>query len=102
MAAAYQKIEVNLGSVFFDTDDATIRVNQRGIVNDIIETLRQYGGGEIIVEAHTDSRASYEHNINLAERRADAVRTLLMEALGQRVMSDVKVQVDPAAYRESE
>ena len=102
LAAAYKTVEVSLGSVFFDTDDASIREDQRGVVADIIKALRDYGGGEITIDAHADSRSSYQYNIDLAERRAKTIRDVISQALGDELMSDVKIEVDPAAYQEAE
>jgi len=102
LAAAYKTVEVSLGSVFFDTDDATIREDQRGVVADIIKALRDYGGGEITIGANTDNRSSYQYNIDLAERRAKTIRDVISRALGAELMSDVNVEVDPAAYQEAE
>ena len=102
LAAAYKTVEVSLGAVFFDTDDASIREDQRGVVADIIKALRDYGGGEITIGANTDSRASHQYNIELAERRAKSVRDVIRRALGDELMSDVKIEVDPAVYQEAE
>lgn len=102
LAAAKQMVEVKLGSVFFDTDDASVREDQRGVVDDIIAALRQYGGGEVTISANTDSRASYLYNIELAERRAKTIRDAISRALGEKIMSDVTINVDPAAYQESD
>ena len=102
MAAAYQTVEVNLGSVFFDTDDASIRDDQRGVVADIIKTLSEYGGGAITIGANTDSRLSFQYNIALAERRANTIRDVLRRELGDSLMSTVSVEVDPAAYEEAD
>ena len=99
-AAAFKTVEVNLGSVFFDTDDASVRQDQRGVVKDIIDALRKYGGGAITIGANTDSRGTYEYNIALAERRAKTIRDVISQALGKKLMSDVTIEVDPAAYRE--
>lgn len=101
-ALAPQVVEVKLGSVFFNTDEATIRADQRGVVEDIIKALRKYGSGEITISANTDSRASFEYNIALAERRAKTIRDAISKALGDRLMSDVTIEVDPAAYQESD
>ena len=101
IAAARQVVEVELGSIFFDTDDASIREDQRGVVTDIVKALRQYGGGAITISANTDNRASYEYNIALAQRRAATVRNVLRDALGSDLMSAVAVEVDPAAYQEA-
>jgi len=67
---ALHSVEVRLGSVFFDTDKHNVREDQRGIVIDIVRKLKEYGGGEIVIEAHTDSQASAAYNIELAEKRA--------------------------------
>lgn len=95
-------IEVSLGSVFFDTDSARVREDQEGIVADIIAKLRQYGGGAIVIEANTDSRASAAYNLELAERRAESIRKRLITALGERLMGGVSVEVDAAAQTELE
>jgi len=98
----YQHVEISLGSVFFDTDKHEIRDDQRGIVLDIVNKLREYGGGQIVIQAHTDSRGSIEYNLNLAERRAQSVRRVLSKSLGTELMQLISVEVDPAAYAESE
>ncbi len=101
-AAVNKVVEVELGSVFFDTDDASIRDDQRGVVQDIIKALTRYGGGEILISANTDNRNSYEYNIALAERRARTIRDVISAALGEQLMTEVTIEVDPAAYRESD
>ncbi len=98
----YQSIEVSLGSVFFDTDKHDVRDDQRGIVLDIINKLREYGGGQIVIEAHTDSRGSREYNLALAERRAQTIRNILSESLGEELMQLISVDVNPSAYTEPE
>ncbi len=98
----YQSVEVSLGSVFFDTDKHEVRADQQGIVIDIINKLREYGGGQILIEAHTDSRGSYEYNIALAERRAESIRRILAENLGEELMQLISVEVNPDAYAEQE
>jgi len=50
-AASTKTVVVELGSVFFDTDDASVRQDQIGVVDDIISALRQYGGGAITISA---------------------------------------------------
>ena len=94
-------VEVSLGSIFFDTDSAKVRADQAGIVEDIVTKLREYGGGTIVVEAHADSRGSAQYNLDLAERRANAIRTRLRDALGDKLMESVSVEVDPQGLVES-
>lgn len=94
----YQHVEIKLGSVFFDTDKHNIRADQRGIVLDMANKLREYGGGRVLVQAHTDSRASEAYNLALAEKRAQVVFNVLRESLGAELMQLISVEVDPAAY----
>ena len=94
-------VEVNLGSVFFDTDKANVRTDQAGIVEDIISKLREYGGGTIVIEAFTDSRASASYNLELAERRAQTIRERIRQALGDDLMQQISVEVDPQGLEES-
>lgn len=96
----FRMVEVSLGSVFFDVGQHNVREDQFGIVMDIIQKLREYGGGKILIEAHADSMGNAMDNISLAERRAISLRTLLSEELGSEIMDKVNVEVNPAAYRE--
>ncbi len=96
-----QSVEVKLGSVFFDTNDASVREDQRGIVRDIIQKLQTYGGGKILIESSTDSRGTYESNIRLAEKRAKIIEQILRSELGVDKMKSVSVEVNPAAYQEN-
>ena len=98
----HQHVEISLGAVFFDTDKHSIRTDQRGIVLDMISKLREYGGGQILIQAHTDSRGTTEYNLALAEKRALSVAQVLRESLGEELMRLISVEVDPAAYAEVE
>lgn len=93
-------VEVRLGSVFFDTDKHNVREDQRGIVLDIVRKLEEYGGGEIVIEAHTDSRASAQYNLELSERRAATIRNILREMLSPELVKLINVEVNPSAYKE--
>ncbi|MEE9493641.1 MAG: SdrD B-like domain-containing protein, partial [Gammaproteobacteria bacterium] len=90
-----RSVNVSLGSIFFDTDKASIREDQRGIIDSIVTRIREYGHGHIVIEAHTDARQTAEYNIDLARRRADSVRHVLESRLGAVLMSQVKVEVAP-------
>jgi len=98
----HQHVEISLGAVFFDTDKHDIRADQRGIVRDMINKLREYGGGQILIQAHTDARGTKEYNLDLAEKRAQAVRQVLSESLGADLMQLISVDVDPAAFTEAD
>ena len=97
-----QHVEVSLGSVFFDTNEHTVRDDQRGIVQDIINKLSEYGGGHIIINSHTDSSGSALHNLALSQRRAETIRSLLEGALGEQLMDSISVEVDSNALQEQQ
>lgn len=78
-----------------------MRTDQAGIVEDIISKLREYGGGTIVIEAFTDSRASASYNLELAERRAQTIRERIRQALGDDLMQQISVEVDPQGLEES-
>jgi uncharacterized repeat protein (TIGR01451 family) len=99
--ATKQRVEVNLGSVFFDTDKHHIRADQRGAIADIIRHLKQHGNGRIVIQAHTDARQTREYNIALAKRRARTVERALRDALGSDLLEKITVEVDTSAYRSS-
>jgi len=98
----YKSVDVNLGSIFFDTDKHTIRADQRGVMDDIASKINQYGRGHITIDAHTDSRHSAQYNIDLGKRRAQSVKVELQRRLGGKMMQNVKVEVDPRAYQETQ
>ena len=96
----YRSVDVNLGAIFFDTDNDHIRADQRGVMDDIANKIKQYGHGNITIDAYTDSRHTAKYNITLANRRAHSVRTELMKRLGNKLMQNVKVEVGSNALQE--
>lgn len=96
----FRTVEVSLGSVFFNTNQHEVRDDQQGIVLDIVNKLREYGGGTILIEAHTDSTGDAQYNLDLAERRAETIRRILEDKLGSEMMRLIQVDVNPAAYQE--
>jgi len=67
------------GDVTFDTNSTEIRRGLYSEINRVAEILNQYPATLIRVEGHTDSVGSSEYNMNLSKRRADAVKTLLVQ-----------------------
>jgi outer membrane protein OmpA-like peptidoglycan-associated protein len=64
--------------LLFDTDRADLRADAREILAPIAEELVR--SSEIaVIAGFTDSRGSTEHNRELSQRRADAVRAFLIE-----------------------
>ena len=66
------------GDVTFDTDSSEVRPGLYSEINRVAAVLNQYPETLIMVEGHTDSVGSHEYNMNLSQRRAYAVKTLLV------------------------
>lgn len=64
--------------IYFDFDKSDIRPEFRDIVQAHATYLSQNGNVSVTLEGHTDERGSREYNIGLGERRANAVKNVLM------------------------
>ncbi len=67
------------GSVLFLSDQATLLPAAQARLGEVADALMATKGRTILVEGHTDSQGSDAHNLDLSQRRADAVRDLLTE-----------------------
>ena len=67
------------GSVLFASNRAALLPDAKvrlGLVADVLLTNKER---KLTVEGHTDSQGSVDHNLDLSQRRADAVRSYLVE-----------------------
>jgi outer membrane protein OmpA-like peptidoglycan-associated protein len=64
----------------FDVDSDVIRDDSKPTLEQIVDVLKKNPEWKMIVEGHTDSTASEEHNQQLSERRAAAVKSYLAGA----------------------
>ncbi|MEP0547778.1 MAG: OmpA family protein [Rhodothermales bacterium] len=86
--------------VLFDTGSDRIKPESTPTLDDIAETLRQYGDLRLRIEGHTDNAGSADANRQLSERRAAAVRDYLVQREGidaSRLESAGLGQTAPAA-----
>jgi outer membrane protein OmpA-like peptidoglycan-associated protein len=70
---------ITLGDVLFSTNKAQLKSGGMRNIQKLAEFMTQYPQYKVSVEGHTDSQGSDEHNLELSERRADAVQTALLE-----------------------
>lgn len=63
--------------VYYDLNKSIIRPDAEPILDKIGGLMQQYGFIDLLVNSHTDSRASKEYNDMLSQKRADAVSTYL-------------------------
>lgn len=70
---------LTLGDVLFDFNQATLRSGGLQTIRDLAKFMEQYPERNILVEGHTDSIGSDEYNMDLSERRANAVKRALTD-----------------------
>jgi outer membrane protein OmpA-like peptidoglycan-associated protein len=67
------------GSVLFASNQATLLPEARTRLDQVADVLLTTRERNITVEGHTDSQGSDSHNMDLSQRRADAVRSYLIQ-----------------------
>lgn len=72
---------LSLEDVFFDFDRAVIKAEARRALEQNARWLRENPGTRIVIEGHCDERGTSDYNLALGERRARAVKNVLV-ALG--------------------
>ncbi len=70
---------VNMSDVLFDSGRATLRPGAREKLAKVAGIVLTYPGLNLEVEGHTDSVGGVDYNQNLSERRADGVRSFLVQ-----------------------
>jgi peptidoglycan-associated lipoprotein len=77
-----QDLEATAGNkVYFNTDRSDITPEGRQILQRQADWLKRYPNVTVTVEGHADERGTREYNLALGERRATAVKNVLV-ALG--------------------
>jgi hypothetical protein len=90
--AAAEVLQVKLpgNSVYFPTDlpwkgkpEGGLVASQTQLLNELVANLKQYlqfsPDAHLILEGHADRRGSVKYNMTLSERRAERVRSFLVE-----------------------
>jgi OOP family OmpA-OmpF porin len=73
------RIEIK-GTVYFDSDKATIQRRSFKVLDQVAKIILEHPELEKVwIEGHTDDLGSLEHNRQLSQRRADAVRAYLVK-----------------------
>lgn len=81
-------------AVYFDTDRTELKARERDELLTFLRTVNLEPGDSIRIEGHADERASDLYNLDLAARRAEAVKDFLRaQGLG-------RVEVHQSAYGE--
>lgn len=70
------------GSLLFNVDSSALRTEAKTTLQDIAETLQARGVNAVTIVGHTDAQGSDDHNRTLSRKRAESVRTYLVDTLG--------------------
>jgi outer membrane protein OmpA-like peptidoglycan-associated protein len=70
---------ITLGDVLFSTNKAQLASGGMHNMQKLADFLKQYPQQKVLVEGYTDSTGSNSHNQELSDRRANAVRTALLD-----------------------
>ena len=65
--------------ILFDFNSAEIKAQNKTVVDRIIQRLKQFPSAKIKIVGHTDNIGKDEYNLNLSERRAEAVFDQMLE-----------------------
>lgn len=82
--------------VKFDFDRAQVKQESYGDIQNLADFMKEYAQTTTVVEGHTDSVGTDAYNQKLSERRAEAVRQVLVDQYG--VQGN---RVDAIGYGES-
>ncbi|UFQ96527.1 OmpA family protein [Pseudomonas wenzhouensis] len=81
VAEPVEAVRVEL-DVKFDFDKAQVKQESYGDIKALADFMKQYPQTSTVVEGHTDSVGSDAYNQGLSERRASAVRDVLVNQYG--------------------
>ena len=65
--------------VYFEYDSSALLPEAQSILMEKSEWLRNNPQADIVIEGHTDERGTVEYNLALGDRRAESVRTFIMD-----------------------
>jgi OOP family OmpA-OmpF porin len=68
-----------LPPVYFDTNQASVRPESLSVLRDVADRLAERPNVRVRVIGHTDSRNSAAYNLDLSQRRAEAVVSFLID-----------------------
>lgn len=68
------------GSVLFRSDESVLLPEAQVRLDEVAQALEAAPDRDILVEGHTDAQGSEAYNLSLSQRRADAVREVLVRS----------------------
>ena len=90
--------KVSTNGILFDSGSANIQPQSMGIIRQISQVLLQERGMSLNIVGHTDSDGDDKSNIDLSKRRAEAVKSALVNVYNidaSRLQTDGKGESEP-------
>jgi peptidoglycan-associated lipoprotein len=69
----------SLQTVYFDFDRFNIRDDARPVLQSDANLIQQSPAGTVVIEGNCDERGSEEYNLALGEKRAESVKSYLVD-----------------------
>jgi outer membrane protein OmpA-like peptidoglycan-associated protein len=90
--------------ILFAVNQANLQAAGQQNLRDLVASLEDYEGTDVLVVGHTDSTGTEEYNQALSERRADAARNFLVGAGLEpgRVTAVGRGEMEPIASNDTE
>lgn len=76
-----EKVTIDL-EVLFETDKAIVRPEYYSKITELAEFTKKYPNTVVTIEGHTDNRGKEDYNQALSQRRANAVKEVLITQFG--------------------
>jgi outer membrane protein OmpA-like peptidoglycan-associated protein len=88
-----------LRGINFETGSAALTPDSYAVLDQVVRSLMAYPEVRIEIRGYTDSVGDWDYNLDLSQRRADAVRTYLINSgiAGDRVIAKGYSEADPVA-----
>jgi len=71
-------IVMTMGDVLFNVDQSNLTAGGMQVLQKLADVMREHPDRNVMVEGFTDSTGTEEHNLVLSQRRAESVRSALM------------------------
>ena len=79
-------------NIYFDYDQFTVKDEYKAIVEAHAKYLQANRGARAIIQGHTDERGTREYNIALGQKRADAVKNLML------LLGATEIQIETVSF----
>jgi outer membrane protein OmpA-like peptidoglycan-associated protein len=90
--------------IYFDVNKDVVKSESFGTIKQIADVLKENANVKIKIVGHTDSDGDDKSNLDLSQRRAASVKSVLVKEFGidaSRIETDGKGESEPVAKNDS-